>query len=95
MNKPELVAALAAHLKISKAEAARALDALFGPEGLIALELKRGRKVQLSGFGSFEARRRVARTVRNPQTGRAILVKASIAPVFKAGKGLKATVNRR
>lgn len=95
MNKPELVAALAAHLQTSKAVAARAVDALFGAEGIIALELKRGRKVQLSGFGAFEARRRKARTVRNPRTGRAMLIKPSIAPVFKAGKGLKALLNRR
>ncbi len=95
MNKPELVAALAAQLRTSKAVAARVVDALFGTEGIIALELKRGRKVQLSGFGAFEVRRRKARTVRNPRTGRAMLVKASIAPVFRAGKGLKGLLNRR
>ncbi len=95
MNKPELVAAIAAQVQTSKATAARVVEALFGPEGIIALELRRGRKVQLSGFGAFEARRRKARTVRNPRTGRAMLVKPSIAPVFKAGKGLKAALNRR
>lgn len=95
MNKPELVTALASLVGISKAEAARVVDGLFGAEGIIAGELKRGRRVMLSGFGNFEPRRRQARTVRNPKTGRAMAVKASVAPVFRAAKGLKATVNRR
>ncbi len=95
MNKQQLVHALAARLGLSKAEATRAIDALFGAEGLIPAELKRGRKVQLSGFGSFESRRRQARTGRNPRTGRAMTIKASMAPVFRAAKGLKDRINRR
>lgn len=95
MNKHQLVIALAAKLGHSKAEAARIVDAIFGPDGLIAGELRRGRKVQISGFGHFEARRRQARTARNPRTGRTMTIKASVAPAFRAGKGLKDLVNRR
>lgn len=52
-----------------------------------------GEKVQLIGFGSFEARKRNARTGRNPQTGKAIKIPASVVPAFKAGKAFKDTVN--
>lgn len=90
-----MVNAVAARLGRPKAEVARLFDTLFGADGLIAAELRRGRKVQLSGFGSFEPRRRKARTARNPRTGRAMTIKASIAPVFKAAKNLKDLVNRR
>lgn len=95
MNKRQLVVALAAKLGRPKAEAARVIDALFGADGLIAAELRRARKVQISGFGNFEARRRSARTARNPRTGRTMTIKASVAPVFRAGKSLKDLVNRR
>ena len=95
MNKQQLVIALAARLGKPKAEIARAIDALFGAEGLIGAELRRGRKVQISGFGSFESRKRKARTGRNPRTGRAMAIKAAIAPVFRAGSGLKYTVNKK
>lgn len=95
MNKQQLVVALAAKLGRPKAEAARVIDALFGAEGLIAAELRRSRKVQISGFGNFEPRRRSARTARNPRTGRTMTIKASVAPVFRAGKSLKDLVNRR
>ncbi len=95
MNKQQLVGALAARLGHSKAEAGRIVDALFGAEGLFIGELRRGRKVQISGFGNFETRRRKARTGRNPRTGRAMTIKASVAPVFRAGKSLKDLVNRR
>jgi len=95
VNKQQLVTALAAKLGRPKAESARMLEALFGGEGLIAAELRRGRKVQLSGFGSFEPRKRKARTGRNPRTGRAMTIKASIAPVFRAARNLKDLINRR
>lgn len=71
------------------------MDTLFGADGLIAAELRRGRKVQLSGFGNFEPRRRKARTARNPRTGRTMSIRDSIAPVFKAAKKLKDAVNRK
>ncbi len=95
MNKQQLVGALAVKLGRSKAEAARCIDALFGADGLLPAELRRGRKVQISGFGNFETRRREARTGRNPRTGRAMTIRASVAPVFRAGKSLKDHVNRR
>jgi DNA-binding protein HU-beta len=95
VNKQQLVSALAAKLGRPKAEAGRVVEALFGAEGLLPGELRRGRKVQISGFGNFETRRREARTGRNPRTGRAMTIKASVAPVFRAGKSLKDLVNRR
>jgi len=95
VNKPELVAALAARLGRPKAEAARIVESLFGADGLIGAELRRGRKVQISGFGHFEVRKRKARTGRNPRTGRAISIKASLAPVFRAGRTLKQLVDHR
>lgn len=94
MNKLQLVNALAERLGQSKAVAAKAIDALFGADSLIAAELRRGRKVQLSGFGAFEPRRRQARTARNPRTGRTMTIKASLAPAFKAAKGLKDGINK-
>jgi DNA-binding protein HU-beta len=90
-----MVIALAAKLGRPKAEVARMLDALFGADGLIAAELRRGRKVQLSGFGNFEPRRRQARTARNPRTGRAMTIRSSLAPVFRAARRLKDQVNRK
>jgi DNA-binding protein HU-beta len=95
VNKQQLGIVLAAKLERPKAEAARILEALFGKEGVIAGELRRGRKVQITGFGNFETRRRKAYTARNPRTGRTMTIKASVAPVFRAGKGLKDLVNRR
>ena len=95
MNKQELVDAVAKGLAKSKAEAGKIVEALFSPDGVIAQELRRGRKVQITGFGNFETRKRKARTGRNPRTGRAISIKASVAPVFRAGKGLKELVNKR
>lgn len=90
-----MVKAVAAKLGRPKAEVARVLDTLFGADGLIAAELRKGRKVQLSGFGNFEPRRRKARTARNPRTGRTMTIKASVAPVFRAARNLKELVNRK
>ena len=95
MNKSDLVNVLAAKTKMSKADAGRTVEALFAPNGVIASELKKGAKVQITGFGNFEARKRSARKGRNPRTGKEIQIKASVAPVFRAGKGLKETVGRR
>ncbi len=95
MNKSDLVDALASKGKMSKAEAGRVVDALFSPSGIIAGELKKGNKVQITGFGNFETRKRGARKGRNPRTGKEITIKASTSPVFRAGKGLKDTVNKR
>ncbi len=95
MNKSELVHALASRAKMSKVEAARAVEALFTPAGVIATELRKGAKVQISGFGNFETRKRAARKGRNPRTGKEIQIKASVVTVFRAGKGLKEIVGRK
>jgi DNA-binding protein HU-beta len=94
VNKSDLVDALASKTKMSKAEAGRTVEALFSTSGIIASELKKKGRVQITGFGNFETRKRGARKGRNPRTGKEITIKASVAPVFRAGKGLKDTVNR-
>jgi DNA-binding protein HU-beta len=95
VNKSDLIRALAARTKMSKVDAGRAVEALFAPNGVIAGELKKGAKVQISGFGNFETRKRVARKGRNPRTGKEIQIKASVATVFRAGKGLKEVIGKR
>jgi len=95
VNKAELTAALAMRTKMSKADASRTVEALFDDKGIIASELKKGAKVQITGFGNFEARKRAARMGRNPKTGSVIQIKASIAPAFRAGKQLKMAVNNK
>ncbi len=90
MNRKELIAALAKKTDSSNAAADRSLAALIE---IISATLKKGDKVQLVGFGTFEVRKRAARTGRNPATGAVLKIKASNAPAFKAGATLKATVN--
>ncbi len=92
MNKTELVAAIAEKAEISKKDAENALKAFID---VTSAELKKGEKVQLVGFGTFEVSKRAARTGRNPQTGAAMKIKASKAPKFKAGKALKDFVNKK
>ena len=90
MNKSELVDALADCTSMTKADAGRAVDALFSPAGgIIAKALKKGNRVQITGFGTFEAKNRKARTGRNPRTGQTIKIAATKTPSFRAGKGLK------
>lgn len=90
MNKADLIDAVADKARLSKADAARALDSTFEA---IARALKKGEKVALVGFGTFVVRKRAARTGRNPKTGAAIKIAAARTPAFKAGKGLKDSVN--
>ena len=92
MNKAELVDAIASKTGSSKKAAEAALNATIEA---ISASLKKGDKVQLVGFGSFEVRKRAARKGRNPQTGAEIKIPASKAPVFKAGKALKDVVNHK
>ncbi len=92
MNKTELVAAVAAETKVTKKEAAAVLDAAIAS---ITKALKKGEKVQLIGFGSFEVRKRAARVGKNPQTGAAVKIPASKAPAFKAGAALKQAINKK
>jgi DNA-binding protein HU-beta len=90
MNKSDLVDALADRTGMTKAEASRATDALFSTDdGIIVKALKRGNRVQITGFGTFEAKNRKARTGRNPRTGQTIRIAATKTPSFRAGKGLK------
>ena len=91
MNKGELIAKIAEESKLTKKAAEAALDAFISS---VQGALKKGEKVQLVGFGTFEVRQRAARKGRNPQTKAEIKIPASKAPVFKAGKALKETVNK-
>ncbi len=90
MNKTELVAAIAEEAGLSKKDAEKALKAFTD---VVAGELKKGGKVQLVGFGTFEVSERAAREGRNPQTGAAMKIAASKNPKFKAGKALKDSLN--
>ena len=86
MNKTELVAAVAEQADISKKDAEKALKAFVD---VVTEEMKKGEKVQLVGFGTFEVSERAAREGRNPQTGKTMKIEACKAPKFKAGKALK------
>lgn len=90
MNKTELVAAVAEQADISKKDAEKALKAFVD---VVTEEMKKGEKVQLVGFGTFEVSERAAREGRNPQTGKTMKIEACKAPKFKAGKALKDVVN--
>ena len=90
MNKTELVAAVAQKAGLSKKDAEAALKAFTE---VIADELKDGGKVQLVGFGTFEVSERAERIGRNPQTGEEMIIAASKAPKFKAGKAFKDAIN--
>ncbi len=91
MNKAELINAVAAAAEVSKKDAEAAVTAAIDA---ITDSLRRGEKVQLVGFGSFEVKSRAERMGRNPQTREPIPIPASKAPVFKAGKALKDAVAR-
>lgn len=90
MNKTELIAAMAEQTELSKKDAEAALKAFVD---VVSEELKKGEKVQLVGFGTFEVSERAAREGRNPQTGETMEIKASKTPKFKAGKALKDMMN--
>ena len=90
MNKNDLISAVADGSGLSKADAGRAVDAVFAA---ISDALKGGDEVRIVGFGSFSVAHRAASTGRNPRTGEAIQIAASKQPKFKAGAPLKAAVN--
>ena len=90
MNKSDLIAAIAQHANLTKADSGRALDSLIKT---IETTLKAGDSVALVGFGTFEVKERAERSGRNPQTGAAITIAAAKIPGFKAGKNLKDAVN--
>lgn len=91
MNKADLVGKVAEKAGLTKKDAEKAINAFVVSvqEALVKKD-----KVQLIGFGTFEVKERAARTGRNPQTGEAIKIAASKAPVFKVGKALKDAVNK-
>lgn len=92
MNKADLVDSIASKSGLSKKNCEAALNAFITS---VEDALKKGDKVILVGFGTFEVRKRAARKGRNPQTKKEIMIPASKAPVFKAGKGLKDKVNKK
>ena len=92
MNKTELADKLAEKCELSKAKAAEIVGCLFDTDpgkGIIAVELDAGRKVEITGFGSFSTKHRAARQGRNPATGATIDIPAKTYADFKAGKGLR------
>ena len=90
MNKAELIAAVAEAADLTKKDAEKALKAFTD---VVAEELKKGEKVQVVGFGTFEVSERAEREGRNPQSGEVMKIAASKAPKFKAGKALKDMIN--
>ncbi len=92
VNKTELVASVAEKAAMTKKDAEKAINALFAS---VEEALAKKDKVQVIGFGTFEVKARGARKGRNPQTGKEITIPASKTPVFKAGKGLKDSVNKK
>ncbi|MBC7958725.1 MAG: HU family DNA-binding protein [Vallitaleaceae bacterium] len=90
MNKAELITAMAAKADLSKKDVEATLKAFID---VVTEELKKGEKIQLVGFGTFEVSERAAREGRNPQTNEPMPIAASKAPKFKAGKALKDSIN--
>jgi len=90
VNKAELIDVVVSSVDVTKADAARAVDAVF--DG-ITKTLRKGDTVTLVGFGTFSVSKRAARVGRNPRTGESISIAASKTPKFKAGKALKDAVN--
>ena len=90
MNKTDMIAHIAFNADISKADAARALEATTEA---ITTTLKKGGAVSLVGFGSFSVSKRAARTGRNPRTGEPVEIAASTSVAFKPAKALKDALN--
>jgi DNA-binding protein HU-beta len=95
VNKQGLVASVAKRLGVTKAKASEITELFFSSSGIITSELKRGGKVAITGFGSFETRKRAAREWRDPRTGKSMSIKASTVPAFRASRTLRDLVNRK
>jgi DNA-binding protein HU-beta len=93
VNKSELIDALAEQAGLQKPEAGHAIEALFGPRGVIARALRAGQRVQVTGFGTFQVRARAARTGRDPRTGAPVAIPAASIPAFKPGQQLRDAMN--
>jgi DNA-binding protein HU-beta len=91
MTKEEMIGMMAKESNITKKQATQALDSFMNG---VTGQLKRGKKVSFSGFGTFSVSKRKARMGRNPQTGAAIQIPASRVPVFRAGKRLKEAIRK-
>jgi DNA-binding protein HU-beta len=98
MNKGELTRSFSRRTGMSLRQSRRAIDSLFGVEGkligLIPASLAQGKPVRLSGFGTFETRRRAARPGRNPRTGEPLMIQAARMPAFRPGRALKDKVRK-
>lgn len=97
MNKTELVERVAKKTGLTRKDSKVVVDAIFSTipkQGIIANELKSGRKVQITGFGTFQIRKRRKREGRNPQTGESIEIPASKFPAFSAGRALKDRIKK-
>ena len=92
MNKEELLSEISKKSKVTKKDAGLVLDALMDT---VQKTVKKGQKVTLVGFGTWEARKRAARMGRNPQTGKEIKIAAKTVPAFSAGKKFKELVNKK
>jgi DNA-binding protein HU-beta len=95
MNKTELIEKLAKKTGMTLKDSREAVEAIFSTaprQGIVASELDAGRKVQITGFGTFMTRKRKKRKGRNPQTGQEIIIPATKFPAFAAGKALKSRV---
>lgn len=95
MNKTELIDKVAKKTGLTLKDSRSVVDAIFSTsvkEGILAGELAAGKKIQITGFGTFMTRRRKKRMGRNPQTGEAITIPATKFPAFSAGKALKSRV---
>jgi DNA-binding protein HU-beta len=90
MNKTQLIEAVASDSGLSKADSARAIESLIDT---VAKTLKKGGEVSITGFGKFSVVKRAARQGVNPRTGERVKIKASKAPKFSAGAGLKQAVS--
>ena len=93
MNKGELTRSFSRRTGLSLRQSRQAIETLFGTEGrqigLIPSTLAQGRSVRLTGFGTFETRRRAARAGRNPRTGESLMISAARLPAFRAGRAFK------
>lgn len=97
MNKTQLTELVAQKTGLTLKDARRAVNAVFSTaprEGIIASEVAKGQKVQITGFGTFESRKRRKRMGRNPRTGETIVIPSGKYPAFVAGKSLKDRINR-
>ena len=92
MNKAELIAEVSVKTGLSKKDSEKAVNATFET---ITAALENSEKVQLVGFGMFDVKERAARIGRNPKTKEEIEIPASRVPLFKAGKALKESVDKK